>query len=95
MRADPIYPLSWRRSGAIEVATDLSRTFKIDRTTGNIRLLLSDQLEEYPLGIYNSIEEAKRKAAEKDWNCRRTTGSGNYLLSSSFTLINYKTHNIL
>lgn len=65
MRADPIDPLSWRRSGAIEVATDLSRTFKIDGTSGNIRLLLSDQLEEYLLGIYSSIEEAKRKAAEK------------------------------
>ncbi len=65
MKNDPIIPLSWRSQGPIEIATDKSRTFKIDRTAGSIRLTLSDQLEEYLIGNCKTVTEAKRKASEK------------------------------
>ncbi|WP_114792705.1 hypothetical protein U0035_01320 [Niabella yanshanensis] len=65
MKNDHISPLNWRRHGSIEIATDRSLIFKIDRTEGHIRLILSDQLEEYLTGNCETVTEAKRKAREK------------------------------
>lgn len=67
MKNDRINQLTWRSQGALQIATDMSCTFKIDQTGGRILLSLSDQLEEYFIGNCKSVGNAKRKANEKRW----------------------------
>ena len=65
MKNDRINQLTWRSHGAIEIATDMSRTFKIDQTGGRILLSLSDQFEEYLISNCKNVKDAKRKAGAK------------------------------